>query len=501
MTLSERVFGYLWKILLVVLPLSSFPLLSRIFGGTSVAPLAFVPMAVIIIFWWLPNFFRNDRKLPYQLKPLLVFFLVGMLSTLFSFFHQVPTFRDVPWLQNIGETLVTFAMGLGFYMVTIFAIKSPEKLRSTLVWISIGGMVVIASSWIQYGSWLANNHFPEWMHRIQELTSSSGVLYKGRATGLAYEPSWLAHQLNMVYLPIWLGLSLSGQSAFKKKLFNNIQYEKVLLILAVVTLFISFSRIGWITMILLATYVIYRLTKTWIEKLSQKHREQNIQVSLARQRIFRLSIWVGLIVGFVAVILLAGFLMTKFEPRMARLFDIQRFIDFGFMGWASTLGFAERIVFWQAAYAVFQLYPLLGAGFGIPGYYFTLTVPNFGTRLPEINKVALTQNFIPNAKNLWVRLLSETGIVGFALFAAWLVVHWRDANWLEKHTESGLLKAMGLVGKLIVIAMIIEGFSLDSFGLPYYWVSLGLISASWQIAQTEEETTTSSGQTLPSTVR
>ena len=205
MTLSERVFGFLWKLLLVVLPLSSFPLLSTIFGGTSVAPLAFVPMAVIIIFWWLPNFFRNDRKLPYQVKPLLVFFLVGMLSTLFSFFHQVPTFRDVPWLQNTAETLVTFAMGLGFYLVTIFAIKSPEKLRTTLVWISIGGMVVIASSWIQYGSWLANNHFPEWMHRIQELVSSSGVLYRGRATGLAYEPSWLAHQLNMVYLPIWLG--------------------------------------------------------------------------------------------------------------------------------------------------------------------------------------------------------------------------------------------------------------------------------------------------------
>jgi glucose dehydrogenase len=40
---------------------------------------------------------------------------------------------------------------------------------------------------------------------------------------------------------------------------------------------------------------------------------------------------------------------------------------------------------------------------------------------------------------------------------------------------------MGLVGKLIVLAMIIEGFSLDTFGLPYYWIGLGLISASWLI--------------------
>jgi uncharacterized membrane protein len=40
---------------------------------------------------------------------------------------------------------------------------------------------------------------------------------------------------------------------------------------------------------------------------------------------------------------------------------------------------------------------------------------------------------------------------------------------------------MGLFGKLVVLAMIIEGFSLDSFGLPYYWIALGLIAASWLI--------------------
>lgn len=139
----------------------------------------------------------------------------------------------------------------------------------------------------------------------------------------------------------------------------------------------------------------------------------------------------------------------------------------------------------MAAYHVFQIYPMLGAGFGIPGYYFRMTAPNFGTRLPEINKVVLTQNFIPNAKNLWVRLLSETGIVGFALFVSWVLIHWRNADELDKISNQGLLKAMGLVGKLIVLAMIIEGFSLDTFGLPYYWIALGLIAASWLVRDQE----------------
>lgn len=486
MTPSQRTLSLLWQMLLVVLPVSSFPLLSRIFGGTSVAPLAFLPMAVILIFWWTPSFIKNGRRLPYQVKPLIIFLLFGLISTLLANFHFVPTFRDIPWLRNSAEVLVTFAMGLGFYLVTIFMVNNPAKLRTALMWISIGGIALIAVSWIQYGTWLAFERYPDWMYRVQSVITANGRLYPARASGLAYEPSWLAHELNMVYIPIWFGLSLSGQSVFKKKLFNKIQFEKVFFLLAVATLFISFSRIGWITMIILAAYAIFRMTNNWINGIYQK---RNTQVSPVKQGLFRFGIWSALLFGLLAVLLLAGFIMTKIEPRMAGLFDIQRFIDFGFLGWASKLSFAERIIYWMAAYNVFLMYPMLGAGFGIPGYYFPLTAPNFGTRLPEINKVVLSQNFIPNAKNLWVRLLSETGIIGFALFVSWVLIHWRNANELERRSTDGLLKAMGLVGKLIVLAMVIEGFSLDTFGLPYYWVGLGLISASWLINDQESAKT------------
>ena len=50
------------------------------------------------------------------------------------------------------------------------------------------------------------------------------------------------------------------------------------------------------------------------------------------------------------------------------------------------------------------------------GYYFPETLPSFGYRLPEILSVLLYESFIPNAKNLWARLLAETGIVGFSVF-------------------------------------------------------------------------------------
>lgn len=481
MILSESLLTFFWKTLLFFLPISSFTLLSKLFGGTSVAPFAVIPTVTILIFWWLPVFIKKGFKLPYQLKPLLIFFFFGIISTLLSVFHTIPTFRDIPWARNIAEVLVTFSMGVAFYLVTIFVVNSPERLRSALRWITIGGIILMAYSWMQYGSWIVLGRFPVWMKRIQSFISSSGMLFQQRASGLTYEPSWLAHELNLVYIPIWLGLSISGQSIFKKKLFKKIEYEKLLLILAAGTLFISFSRIGWITMIILASYVFFRLTNTWIKGLSAKQKDRNISLIPARQLLFRLGVWFGLLAGLMAVILFAGIVLTRIDPRMAGLFDIQRFRVYGFMGWAAKLSFAERIIYWMAAYNVFKIFPMLGAGFGLPGYYFPMTVPYFGSRLPEINKVVLTQNFIPNAKNLWVRLLSETGIVGFALFSSWVLTHWRNADDLDRISSPGLLKAMGLVGKLIVIAMIVEGFSLDTFGLPYFWIGLGLIASSWLI--------------------
>ncbi|MEN6531107.1 MAG: hypothetical protein ABFD17_04915, partial [Anaerolineaceae bacterium] len=108
------------------------------------------------------------------------------------------------------------------------------------------------------------------------------------------------------------------------------------------------------------------------------------------------------------------------------------------------------------------------------------TLPSFGYRLPEILSVLLYESFIPNAKNLWARLLAETGIVGFSVFVAWVVEHWRNAKAVEKRKQSGLFTAIGLAGQLLIIALIVEGFSLDTFGLPYYWVGLGLIVACWR---------------------
>ncbi len=494
MKFSESVLKVLWKIFLLVLPISSFPLLSRMMGGASVAPFAAVPMVLILLFWWIPNFFKNGCKLPYQVKPLLIYFFFGLFTTLFFGFRNVPTFQSENIYKSILEVIITFGLGLSFYLVTVFLVKSEQELRKTIYWISIAGIILMFYSWLQVIVWYLSPYYPEWLYRIHELISSNGMLFPRRATGLAFEPSWLAHELNMVFIPIWLAMSVTGYSVFRLKLFNRIQIEKILLAFSVGTLFITLSRIGWITFFIVIAYLTIRFFDQWIEKLSSMPTRSLGQKP--RGFWFRFGVWAGLFVGMIAIIILAGFILSYIDPRMRELFNIKRLIDAGFMRWASKLVFLERVMYWIASYRVFQMFPFFGAGFGIPGFFFQKTVPVYGSQLLDINDFLLKPFFLPNAKNFWVRILSETGIIGFALYASWVVIHWRNAVELERNSQNKMLQTIGLAGKLIVISMIIEGFSLDSFGLPYVWVALGLLSATWMIRQNTDEQSNLTAQTL-----
>lgn len=495
MKFTETFSDLLWKAFLLFLPISSLTILSRFFGSTSVAPLSLIPMGLLLLIVCLPRIINSNFHFPLHIKPLYLFLLLAVFSTLLASFHNIPTFRDISWWRNSLEGFVTLAMGIGYYLVTITIIDSKEKLKTSIFWILLGGAVMMLYSLFQVGIWRFLGHYPQWMYRIQEIISASGRLFDKRASGFAYEPSWLAHQLNMVYLPILLALVFSGQTILKRKLFGKISIEIILLLLAMASLLVSFSRIGWITMIAMISFILFRLVNKLVNDIAKKRQSSSKNTKHMNLAVLKILLWMSVIVGMTGVLLLAGIILTKVDPRMAGLFDTERFKNFGLLGWASRLGIAERIVYWMAAYNVFEMYPFFGAGLGLAGFYFQTTVPEFGFRLPEINKVLISENFIPNAKNFWVRLLSETGIVGFSMFASWVVIHWRNAVELERNSQNKMLQTMGLAGKLIVISMIIEGFSLDSFGLPYVWVALGLLSATWLISQNPDEQSNLTAQT------
>jgi O-antigen ligase len=92
----------------------------------------------------------------------------------------------------------------------------------------------------------------------------------------------------------------------------------------------------------------------------------------------------------------------------------------------------------------------------------------------------LRLSYLPNIKSLWVRLLAETGLVGFSTFLGWLYVLWRSTR-LMMRSKRLEFRAIALAGQLSLIAFIVEGFSIDSFAMPYLWVMAGIVSAAGMV--------------------
>jgi len=105
--------------------------------------------------------------------------------------------------------------------------------------------------------------------------------------------------------------------------------------------------------------------------------------------------------------------------------------------------------------------------------------------LAEIVQVIDVHGYLPNVKSLWSRLLAETGLLGFATFAAWLFVLWHAGRYLRTH-RGAIFRMAGWMGSFVIIAFILEGFSTDSFALPYVWVSLGIVTAASALARRAE---------------
>ncbi len=334
-------------------------------------------MVLLILMVVVPDFLKN-KSLPKQFQPLYVFFLIALLSIALAFFRELPSFRSIPIWRNAVEGVVTLLFGFGFYLVTIYCLKDQKQIRKALRWINLGGMVIILAAGVQFFSYKINDGYPEFLQFFQEIASASGRLYNDRATGLAFEPSWLAHQLNILYIPIWLAFTVRRETVYTKKLFGKIPYESLLLAGGIISMFVSFSRIGWLTIIAVFMYLIFRLANSGINSILER---RNARLGTTKRKtvfFVKLLLWLLLYGSPVNSRFSAGLIMRRLDPRMEQLFEISVLKQYGIMGWASRLGFAERITYWQAAFNVYLKYPWLGSGLGVTGYTSLIRCPILG---------------------------------------------------------------------------------------------------------------------------
>jgi hypothetical protein len=87
---------------------------------------------------------------------------------------------------------------------------------------------------------------------------------------------------------------------------------------------------------------------------------------------------------------------------------------------------------------------------------------------------------LPNTKSLWSRLAAETGLMGLGIFLTWMVIQYATARTLTK-AKGRKFRALGWFGQFVLVALLIEGFSVDTFALPYFWLALGFVTAAFTV--------------------
>ena len=470
-----------WALLVLLLPLTSLPLLAKLVHSPSVAAPSGVVLLIAVIFGYLPYLWRGG-VLPRQSMPLLIFIAITLAACLAAFFIDLPPFKAVSIYRNELEGLLTLAVGVSFYLVVATYPASPERMRKTLLWLNFSGLILILWSLTQVATWYLFNRYPAWIRTLQDLISL-GPLYRQRPAGFTLEPSWLAHQLNMLYLPIWLAATIKRKTAFSRRILG-VSGENLLLIGGAAVLFLTYSRVGLLAFLLMIAFLLIR-ANFWLIKRLENRAQRLRKVSVRKKYALRVGLFAGLLVFYLIALLGLGYGLSRVDVRMKNLFQFSSGVDNPILTYTRDLNFASRVVYWQAGWGVFNQYPWLGVGLGNAGYFFPQTMSSFGWGLFEVRNLMYSAPDLPNIKSLWVRLLAETGLIGFGCFVIWLNLHWMTGRELEKQkTRYG--PWLGMAGQFVLIGLLLEGFSVDSFALPYFWVTLGLVAAADRLGKIGE---------------
>ncbi len=463
----KRTGKFAWLAMIAVLPVTSMPLVARLLRSDSVASPAIIFMILLVCLWFIPAVIQG-KNFSKQILPLLLFCLTALIATALSFFYDVPAFKGIGQFAPTISALGTLAIGLMFFVVASSYLKENEDLQLTIKVINWSGVVILVWCALQAFFWYGFNRYPQWMFEFQALFSAR-VLYRQRLNGFALEPSWLGHQMNMLYLPLWLSCTMNRHSYHKLRIWK-FTLENILLAGGMVTLFLSLSRVGFAAFFMMLAVVAIimhgRIVDLIQKSLSRVFKKA--KVPLNRRLISFL-----LFLFYIALVLAVLYIFSKIDPRMESLFNFSFAQDNPILRFFNELKFGDRVIYWLTGWNIFNYYPVLGVGLGNAGYYFPKYLPAYGWSLVEVEYLLHRTTLLLNIKSLWLRLLAETGIIGFSLFLGWLFSFM--PVFVDKFKSSNKTTAiMGLMGIFILVALVFEGFSIDSFAMPYWWISLGI---------------------------
>ena len=88
----EKISEYCWYVLIVLLPITSMPIVASLLGSDSVASPSIILLIGLVLLWLIPSVVSN-KPMHRSILPLFLFVVVSIIGTLGSFFYDIPAFK------------------------------------------------------------------------------------------------------------------------------------------------------------------------------------------------------------------------------------------------------------------------------------------------------------------------------------------------------------------------------------------------------------------------
>ena len=477
----EKLSQVLWGLVLLTLPVTSFRFFPLLGKHTYVRPLAFYPLALLYLVLAL-RLLRKEIKLPWSnaLIPFFVFLLVALLTTAAGAFLAPIDLRGNDYWGRALRTLLTFLIGMAFFVAALWMNRDVDDVRRSLPWLYGGLVLTMLWAGVQatafYTPLLKKSQVSDW----QLLFSMRGIPKLRRVSGFAFEASWLAGQIATLYLP-WLVASLLTR--FRVTKFRWL--EPLLLLAALVTLFLTYSRGGLLIALVAAALTVLvagrkniQRSWRWLININRQDTENAKRNYKKPSRSWRLSgsKWTAIGTRFLIALLIIGMIwggvaFLAQQNYVNRLWTVRADSLSDYFVKTNAGG---RFTYLWSAVQIFRQHPLLGTGFGSSGFYLYQNLPDWAlSNLPEVSKqLSPASSLYPNPKNLYLSILAENGIFGFVTFISFLFAILAQVI-TALRTEK--LKLVGIAGLFSWTAILIYYFMQDSFAMAELWVNFGII--------------------------
>jgi O-antigen ligase len=457
----DKVSRLLWGAALLALPVTSFRYFPFMGEGTYVRPLAFYPLLLLMPVL-LIRLLRGETRLPWArpLTPLLGFTLVALAATALGALLAPLVLRGQDFAGRAIRAWATLAIGLLFLAAAIWMNRSQDDLRFTVRWLLAGLALDVLWSALQAATFYLHLLPKPLLTGWQRAFSMRELVRTNRVSGLAYEPAWLAGQIGTLYLP-WLFASLlTGIRVTRFK-----WLEPLLLVLAVLLLLATFSRGGLLAAgfaagltMLLAGRRHLRLARDWFAAGFRSGGGW-------AWRVGAILLVIGAVAGGLLFLAQKGYITRLWSTRADNLQD---FIVQNSAG--------ARAAYLMASLGAVRENPWTGVGLGASGFYMYPNLPDWAlTTVPEIARQLSPDNALyPNPKNLYMRLLAETGLSGAGLFLAYLLSVLGEIAVLLR-LKQPLWQYAGIAGLFSWLALLFHNLTQDSFAMPNLWLNFGIL--------------------------